>query len=112
MAVDIWSYRETVSDLDLTGFTVEAVDGEIGKVDELTYETGSDAIIVDTGPWVLGRKVMLPAGTIERIDLEEEKVFVDRTKDEIKDAPEFDPSGYAQQEYRLRLADYYQRFYS
>jgi hypothetical protein len=112
MAVDIWSYRETVSDLDLTGFTVEAVDGEIGKVDEATYEAGSDAVIVDTGPWIIGHKAMLPAGTIERVDLEEEKVFVDRTKDEIKAAPEFDPSGYAQQEYRLRIADYYERFYA
>jgi hypothetical protein len=30
---------------------------------------------------------MLPAGLVERIDATEKKVYVDRTKDQIKDAP-------------------------
>ena len=38
-------------------------------------------------------------------------IYVDRTKEEIKNAPAYDPSGYADQEYRLALADYYGRFY-
>ena len=109
MAVDIWTYRETISAIDLTGFAVEAADGAIGKVDEATHETGS--IVVDTGPWILGKRVLLPAGTIERVDFEEKKIFVDRTKEEIKNAPEYDPSGYAEQEYRARLGDYYSGFY-
>ena len=33
---------------------------------------------------------MLPAGVIERIDSDDEQVFVNRTKDQIKNAPEFD----------------------
>jgi PRC-barrel domain protein len=112
MAVEIWAYREEITDLDLSDFEVVASDGEIGKVDEATYETGNGAIIVDTGPWILGKKVMLPAGTIERIDFEERTVYVDRTKEEIKAAPEFDPSGYADQEYRLRVGEYYSGLYS
>jgi hypothetical protein len=111
MAVDIWSYRETVTEVDLSGYEVEATDGSIGKVDSETYEAGSGSFIVDTGPLVFGRKVLLPLGTIERIDPEERRVFVDRTKDEIKNAPEHDPSGYADQEYRIQLGDYYSRFY-
>jgi hypothetical protein len=111
MAIDIWSYRETVVDADLSDYRVEAVDGEIGKVDTATYEAGADALIVDTGPLVFGRKVILPIGTIERIDPDSKTVYVDRSKDDIKDAPEYDPSGYAQQEYRLALEDYYRRFY-
>jgi hypothetical protein len=111
MAVEIWTYREEFTDLDLSDFKVVASDGEIGKVDDATYETGTSSIIVDTGPWILGRKVMLPAGTIERIGLEERTIYVDRTKDEIEAAPEYDPSGYAEQEYRLRLGDSYSNFY-
>ena len=107
MAVDIWSYRATVVEVDLSDFHVEALDGEIGKVDPASYEAGGDSIIVDTGPLVFGRKVFLPVGTIERIDPEEKRIYVDRTKDEIKHAPEYDPSGYADQEYRIALADYY-----
>lgn len=113
MAVAIWDYRASVGEeLDLTGFKVEAADGEIGTVDEATYTAGASYLVVDTGPWILGKKVMLPAGTIERIDVENKQVIVDRTKDEIKDGPEFDPSGYAEQEHRLALGDYYSGFYS
>jgi len=56
-------------------------------------------------------KVMLPAGTITRVDTGDRKVFVDRTKAQIKDAPEFDKDTYAGSEYRDRLGSYYQRTY-
>ncbi len=109
--IELWSYRESVTDLDLTGFSVEAVDGEVGKVDKATYEVGSCAIVVDTGPWIIGKRVLLPAGTIERIDPEDGTVYVDRTREEIKNAPEYDPTGYVEQEHRLALEHYYSPFY-
>jgi hypothetical protein len=111
MAVDIFVYRETVPQLDLSDYHVEAIDGELGKVDPATFEVDGNMIIVDTGPLVFGRKVVLPVGTIERIDTEEKRIYVDRTKDDLKDAPEYDPSGYAEQEYRIRLGEYYTPFY-
>ena len=46
------------------GYAVEARDGGIGKVDEATYDVGGGCIVVDTGPWIFGKKVMLPAGVI------------------------------------------------
>ena len=110
---ELWTYREAeaLEEVDVTGFAVEATDGEVGKVTEATYELGSSWLVVDTGPWIFGRKVLLPAGTVESVDIEARKLYVDRARDEIKDAPEHDPSGYADQEYRLALADYYARFY-
>jgi hypothetical protein len=111
MAVDIWVYRETVPQVDLSDYRVEAEDGEIGKVDAASFELGTDAIVVDTGPLVFGRKVVLPVGTIARVDADAKRIYVDRTKDELKDAPEYDPSGYAEQEYRIRLGEYYSPFY-
>ncbi|MEW1636054.1 PRC-barrel domain-containing protein [Streptomyces sp. NPDC093801] len=92
----IWAYHLTVArfeDRDLTGYTVEAVDGSIGKVDKHSYETGNSWIVVDTGPWIFGREVLLPAGTITRIDTAEEKVHVDRTREQVRNAPEFTPGG-------------------
>jgi hypothetical protein len=113
MQVEMWTYREadTLEDLDLKGFEVEASDGKVGTIVDAAYELGSSWLVVDTGPWILGKKVLLPAGTVKAIDSEGRKVYVDRSRDEIKDAPEHDPSGYADQEYRLALADYYARFY-
>ncbi|MEU9148603.1 PRC-barrel domain-containing protein [Streptomyces sp. NPDC048349] len=92
MTEHVWGYRETsgrLQGVDLTGFKVEAVDGGIGKVDKHSDEAGSAYIVVDTGPWIFGKEVLLPAGTVSRIDVEEEKIYVDRTKEQIKNAPEF-----------------------
>ena len=107
-ASDLWTYRDkTFSGIDLTGFNVEATDGQIGKVDEATNEVGASFIVVDTGPWIFGKKVMLPAGVIDRVDLDEERIFVNRTKDEIKNAPEFDEATYRDEQYRTELGGYY-----
>lgn len=107
---DLWTYRDTtIGATDLTGFKVEAVDGSIGKIDEASNEVGASYLVVDTGPWIFGKKVLLPAGVIDRIDTEEETVYVNRTKDEIKDAPEFDESRYRDTEYREELGGYYGR---
>jgi hypothetical protein len=107
--VAIWSFTAAAPTVDLTGFKVEAKDGSIGKVDEATIETGSSYIVVDTGPWIFGKKVMLPAGVIRDVELDTETVFVDLTKDEIKSAPEFDEKTYRGDAYRNELGDYYSR---
>jgi predicted nucleic acid-binding Zn-ribbon protein len=75
--------------IDVTGFGVEALDGSIGKVDEATHEAGAHRIVVDTGPWIFGKKVVLPAGVIDRVDPDAEEVYVHRTKEEIKNSPRF-----------------------
>ena len=112
--VELWTYRDVdtlgvdmTRGVDITGFEVEATDGSIGKVDEATYDVGSSYIVVDTGPWIFGKKVLLPASVVQQVDLDSQKVFVDRTKDEIKNAPEFDENTYRDQEYRSEVGSYY-----
>jgi hypothetical protein len=112
--LELWTFNivtpsQDLMNLDLSGFKVEARDGDIGKVDEATQEAGGSYIVVDTGPWIFGKKVMIPAGVVRDIDLDTETVFVDRTKDEIKNAPEFDEKSYRDQSYRSKLGDYYGR---
>src|SRR4051812_7358892 len=104
----IWVYRETTwTQRDLSGFSVEALDGSIGKIDEASKDVGAGYVVVDTGPWIFGKKVMLPAGVIRDVDLDTETVFVNLTKDEIKDAPEFDEQRYTSEAYRAQLGGYY-----
>lgn len=104
----VWTYRETTwAQGDLTGYKVEAQDGDIGKVDKANNEVGSACIVVDTGPWIFGKKVLIPAGIVRAIDPDTETVFVDRTKDEIKNSPEFDEDRLEDQRYRDDLGTYY-----
>ena len=68
--LDVWTYREGVdlgvSTRSVVGYDVEARDGSIGKVDEATFDTDSSSLVIDTGPWIFGKKVMLPAGVIRQ----------------------------------------------
>ncbi len=111
MRTDMWTYASeyTAQPLDVEGFDVAATDGDIGKIDEATYDVGSSYVVVDTGPWILGRKVLLPAGMIERIDLDNRRVEVRLTKDQIKSSPEFDPAteDLRSAAYRERVGTYY-----
>src|SRR6478672_4257121 len=108
MSSNLWTYTDTsISQRDLSGFSVEALDGGIGKIDDATYDVGQSFIVVDTGKFIFGKKVMLPAGVVRDVDLDTETVFVNRTKDQIKNAPEFDEDNYQDPKYRDELGGYY-----
>lgn len=109
MNVDIWILRnEQWREIDVTGFDVEALDGKIGTVDDATYDVSASRIVVDTGPWILGRKVILPSGVIERIDEGAQTVFVSCTKDQVKHAPHYEEANLnAEERHRKALSDYY-----
>lgn len=114
MYTEIWTYPESMppSTDTLTGFAVEASDGAIGHVDAASNEVGAGHIVVDTGPWIFGRKVMIPAGTIGHVDLDEERVMLNLTKEQIKNSPEYDPEiGWDDAAYRGRLGEYYEPFF-
>jgi hypothetical protein len=108
---DAWTFRDDagVTGADLVGYKVEATDGGIGKVDAHSRDVNSSFLVVDTGAWIFGKKVMLPAGVVNHIDHEDRKVFVDRSKDEIKSAPELDDDTHTDPAYRDKLGDYYGR---
>ncbi|MFE9852131.1 PRC-barrel domain containing protein [Streptomyces sp. NPDC005576] len=111
MSNDPWGYHSGsghISGIDLTGFAVEAVDGHVGKVDSHSDEVGSAHLLVDTGEWIFGREILLPAGTVSRIDTEGRTVHVDLTKEQIKDAPEFErPTHSGDPAYYTDLATHY-----
>jgi len=113
---DAWTYRDTsartAQSADIVGYEVHATDGHIGKVDRASYDVGASQIVVDTGPWIFGRKVLLPAGTIDRVDDAEERVYVGLSKDQIKASPELDEgTDWEDPAYRERVSGYYGGFY-
>lgn len=95
----------------IAGYRVEATDGHIGSIDEASYEVGGAYVVVDTGPWIFGRKVLLPAGTVQRVDRDEHRVHIDRTKDQIKESPEYDKDTFTTPQYRQEVGDYYTASY-
>jgi hypothetical protein len=105
-----WYFRPDAgwaSEFDLIGYHVEAADGGIGKVHEATHAAGDSYLVVDTGPWIFGRRVLLPAGTVTHIDHTDRRVYLDRTKEQVKSAPEFDPDQVTEATYRDKVGGYY-----
>jgi hypothetical protein len=114
--VNVWIYRESLrSDVgtgkDVVGYGVEALDGHIGKIDNATTETSRNYLVVDTGFWIFGKKRLIPAGVVTRVDRDDRKVFVSMTKDQIKDAPDYDENMTAEDEaYYDKYGSYYGRY--
>jgi len=111
---DPWNYREGAGIGDGTeviGYRVEAMDGHIGKIDQASTMVGDSFLVVDTGPWIFGKKVLLPAGTVTNLDRTGQRVYVDRTKDQIRSAPEFDPENFRDEAYRDKVGGYYDTTY-
>lgn len=97
--------------IDLTGYHVEATDGRIGSIDAASEDAGAQYLVVDTGPWIFGRKVLLPVGTVARVDHLDRIVHVDRTRDQVKESPAFDPDDFDRPDYRERVGSYYAESY-
>ncbi|HUG85972.1 MAG TPA: PRC-barrel domain-containing protein [Euzebya sp.] len=109
MATELWSYRSDIAapPRQLAGFEVNASDGHIGSIDDATFEVGSAYIVVDTGFWIFGKRRMIPAGAISEIDLDAETVTIARTKDEVKNAPDYDEVRAEEEAYRDEMDTYW-----
>lgn len=90
--MDTWQYRDSswTQGSDLGGYEVEATDGSIGKVDDATNDISASYVVVDVGFWILGKKRLIPAGAVSGVDHDSKSVMVAMTKDQIKNAPDYD----------------------
>jgi hypothetical protein len=106
----LWSYRENVVSStggDVVGYDVDAIDGSIGKVDESSVAADNSHIVVDTGWWIFGKKRLIPAGAVTAVDHDAKTVTVSLTKDQIKDAPDYDENALLDDVSRDAYDNYY-----
>lgn len=95
---------------EVIGYAVRGRDGEAGEADDLILDAEEWAVryvVVDTGKWLPGKKVLLPVGLIREISWDDKSVSADLRAQDIKEAPAFDPSAPVDGEAEERLRDYY-----
>lgn len=83
--------RQLHNTSDVNGYDIEASDGEIGDVKDFIIDDETWAIrylIVDTGGWLPGKKVLIAPQWIERVSWEDKKVFVNLSRYAIEQSPE------------------------
>jgi uncharacterized protein YrrD len=76
-----------------SGYHIRARNGEIGHVDD--FLIGQDSwriryLLVDTSNWIGGRSVIVSSEAVERVDKEDNQIYVDADRDAIKNAPELE----------------------
>jgi hypothetical protein len=97
---------------EVRGYRIDAADGEIGHVDQFIVDDTTWTIrymVVDTGTWLPGRKVLISPPWIESVKWAEKTVSVIQSRNGIKGSPEYDPAAPVNREYEARLYDYYGR---
>jgi hypothetical protein len=97
---------------ELNGYSIRAVDGDIGHVEDLIADDAAWVVrycVVDTRNWLPGRKVLVSPGWIRRISWANRDVVVDLTQQQVQDSPEYDSTAPVNEEYEKRLYDFYGR---
>ncbi len=77
----------------INGYTIVASNGHLGTVSDFLFDDASWLIrwlVVDTGNWLSGRKVLLPAFALGHLDQERREFSVRLTMQEVKDSPDID----------------------
>ncbi len=100
------------STADVSGRNIQAQDGEIGHVDDFVIDDETWAIrylIVDTQNWWPGKKVLISTRWIERISWEESKVFINLTREAIKQGPEYTDQTLITRDHEMKLHRHYNR---
>lgn len=95
---------------NLKGYMIHETDGSIGEVEDLIVDDSNwkiDFLIVDTGTWLPGKKVLLAPHLIKDLDWMTSMVTVNATKDKIKNSPVYDADELVTEEYQNKLRDYY-----
>jgi hypothetical protein len=96
----------------VTGYYIDAADGEIGHLNGFVMDNEAWAIRyieVATRNWWPGKKVLVSPAWIERVSWEESKVYVALTREAIQNGPAYDESLPITREYENRLYFHYGR---
>jgi uncharacterized protein YrrD len=78
----------------VSGYALRATDGEIGRVDDFIIDDEPWLIryvVVDTGNWWPGKKVIVAPTWISSVDWKNSNVHVNLSRQTVKSAPQFDP---------------------
>ena len=95
---------------ELRGYRIRAADDEIGSVDDVLFEDTTSIVrylVVETGGWLFGRKVLLAAAAIGPVDHEARAITTALTTRQLKDSPGIDADQPVSRQHEEALHSYY-----
>lgn len=106
---DVNSYLRSTD--EVIDYYVQASDGDIGHVQDFIVDTRHWIIryaVLDTRNWLPGKKVLISPAWITSIRWESSEVYIDLSREQIKNSPEYDPET-LNRDYEKRLHDHYDK---
>jgi len=94
----------------INGYAIEASNGRIGTVSDLLFEDVGWVIrwlVVDTGNWLAGRKVLLPLSALGQPDRALRHFPVRLTMQQVNDSPDIDTDQPVSRQLETNICDYY-----
>lgn len=95
---------------EIIGYRILATDGDIGSVHDFFFDDEIWAVrylVVDTGTWLPGRKVLLVPSAVERPEWDTHTLPVALSKDLVKSSPETDADKPVSRQAEMELHRHY-----
>jgi uncharacterized protein (TIGR02271 family) len=97
-------YRDYLND-QIIGFDLYSDREKVGSVDDIIVDEEGQFryLVVNTGVWIFGKKVLLPMGRV-RIDNNDRRVYASGlTKEQVENLPEYDENMTVDYDYEERV---------
>jgi sporulation protein YlmC with PRC-barrel domain len=94
----------------LYGYSIRATDGDIGKIHEFYFDDETWTIrylVVDTGSWLLGRRVLLSTAAVDEPGPEKLEFPVALTKEQVERSPHISSDKPVSRQMEENLHTYY-----
>jgi len=94
----------------LKSFSIRATDGELGTVAEFYFDDetwGIRYLVVDTGGWLGGRRVLISPISVIRTDWQARQLDCQLTKKQVENSPDIDTRKPVSRQHEFTCLDYY-----
>jgi PRC-barrel domain len=94
----------------IEGYAIAATDGPIGTITDFLFDDASWQVrwvVVDTGNWLAGRRVLLPPSAMGHLNATGHDFSVRLTMQQVKDSPDVDTQRPVSRQMEASVYDYY-----
>jgi hypothetical protein len=94
----------------IKGFSISASDGHIGTISDFLFDDVNWHVrwlVVETGDWLSGRKVLLPSSALAHLNQEHSDCPIKLTMQQIKDSPDVDTERPVSRQMEANVYGYY-----
>lgn len=95
---------------EIKGYHILTSDGKVGHVKNFLINTKTWRLrymVIETGNWLVGKKILLSTNWVQDINWKEKTIKVDVTKAQIEKSPEYDQNSLISEVYEKQLFEFY-----